>query len=115
MRRAQYLILAGLLLAAPALADTPCPMVSDNVSILSVNVVNAPQPVSYSGLDLETSYLTVTFTNRTSQMFFPVPVGLVQGAFQTQWTTLLQFSQALMQERSTCPLLSETNLPLQPN
>src|SRR5258708_40263649 len=68
-----------------ALADTPCPMVSDNVSILSVNVLGAPMPVGFAGLDLKTHYLTVSFLNRTSWMFIGVPVGWAQ-SFQTQLT-----------------------------
>jgi hypothetical protein len=95
------------LLAMPALADTPCPTVSNGVNILSVNIVGAPLPVAFAGLDLETGYLTVTFVNRSSQMFIGVPQGLVQG-FQTQWASISNFPQALMQEKSTCPLLQET-------
>jgi hypothetical protein len=99
------------LLATPAFCQTPCPQVSNNVSILSVNIVGAPLPVSFAGLDLETGFLFVTFTNRTSQMFIGVPQGLVQG-FQTQWTSISGFPQAIMQEKSACPLLTENNLPI---
>jgi hypothetical protein len=100
------------LLATPALANTPCPTVSNGVNILSVNIVGAPLPVTFAGLDLETNYLTVTFINRSSHMFIGVPLGLVQGN-QTQWLTIARFPQAIMQEKSTCPLLAANNLPLQ--
>lgn len=103
--------LALLVWPGAALADTPCPTVSDGVSILSVNIVNAPQPVSFSGLDLETNYLTVTFTNRSSQLFENVPRSTVQGA-QTQWANISRFPTALMQENSTCPILTETGSPI---
>jgi hypothetical protein len=94
-----------------ALGQTNCPTVSDNVSILSVNIVGAPMPVGFAGLDLKTHYLTVSFFNQTSRMFIGVPRGLVQG-FQTQWSSLAQFPQAIMQEKSTCPLLTENNIPI---
>jgi hypothetical protein len=100
-----------LLWCAPALADTPCPTVSNGVSILYVNVVNAPLPVSFAGYDMETSYLTVTFTDRTSRLFVGVPRGAVMGA-QIQWSNVSHYHQAIMQERSTCPLVTENNLPI---
>jgi hypothetical protein len=105
--------LALLLLAWPgvALADTPCPMVSDGVSILTVNVVNAPWPVANASYDMETHYLTVTFTDRRSRMFVGVPLGIVQG-IQTQWANFSAFPQAIMQEWSTCPLLTQNDLPI---
>jgi hypothetical protein len=112
MTRAMLLL---LLLAGQAHAQTPCPGVSDNVSILSVNIVGAPKPVGFAGLDLETNYLTVSFYDRTAQMFIGVPRGLVQ-RFETQWTALTRYPQAIMQERSTCPLLQETQkvIPIWP-
>jgi hypothetical protein len=100
----RWLVLT-LLLIHPALADTPCPSVSNGVSILSVNIVNAPFPVAFAGLDLETHYLSVTFTNRTSRLFIAVPQSAVQG-LQTQWANIAHYRQAIMQEQSTCPLLT---------
>lgn len=103
--------LLWLLLAGPAIASTPCPTVSTGVSILSVNIVGAPLPVGFAGLDLETGYLTISFTNGTAQMFIGVPQGAVQG-FQMQWASLSSYHQAIMQQRSTCPLLNSNGLPI---
>lgn len=100
-----------VLLATPAFAGTPCPQVSNGASILSVNIVSAPQPVAYAGYDLETAYLTVTFTSQTSQMFIGVPRRMVKGA-QIQWANISGYPPAVMQEKSTCPLLTENNLPI---
>jgi hypothetical protein len=89
----------------PAMAQlTPCPTVSNGVSILSVNVVGAPAPVGFSGYDIETGYLTVSYTNSQSQMFVGVPKSFAQSG-KVQYANLHQFHQAIMQERSTCPIL----------
>lgn len=102
--------LLALLLAWPifAFADTPCPQVSTGVSILQVQILNPPLPVSFASYDLETSYLTLTYLDRTSRMFIAVPRGLVQSG-RVQYANIAHFHQAVMQERSVCPLLAETH------
>ena len=91
--------------AAPALAQlTPCPSVSNGVSILSVRISNPPAPVGFAGYDLETGYLTVSFSNGHSRMFVGVPQTMVQSG-TVQWANLTHYRQAIMQERSTCPIL----------
>lgn len=102
---------ALLLLSVPALGQTPCPSVSDNVSLLPVNIVNAPKPISYAALDLETDYLFISYSDRSGQMLIGVPRGMVQSG-QVQWANLTRFPSAIMQERSTCPLLTQNNVPI---
>ena len=100
------------LLCAPVSAQTLCPTVSDNVAILGVIIVNAPHPVYGASYDLETSYLTVGYTNGVSQMLTGVPLRAVQTSGPVQWASVSFYPSALMQERSECPLLSETGSPL---
>lgn len=105
--------LAAVLALLPGVAfgqagTTLCPMVSDNVSLLSVNIVNAPAPVQSAYLDLETNYLFIFYAGQINAMFIGVPRSVVQGP-TTQYSSIKGFHQAIMQEKSACPLLAETH------
>jgi hypothetical protein len=86
-------------------------MVSNGVSVVPVRIVNAPAPIVYAGRDLETDYLFITFSKRSSRVFLGVPRRVFQ--YQpVQWVNIAIHTQALMQEGSPCPLLYENNLPI---
>lgn len=91
---------------------TLCPSVSDNVSILMPTITGAPKPVDYAAYDLETSYLTIAYTNRTAQMLIGVPRSLITGHQTVPWAAISHYPSAIMQEKSTCPLLTQAGVPI---
>jgi len=107
------LVLIGLVLAAAAYGQTPCPTVSNGISILNVTIANPPMPINLAFYDISTGYLMISYANRTAQMLIGVPLAL----FTTRpppvpWVELENYPSAVMQERSSCPLLTETGAPL---
>jgi hypothetical protein len=108
----RLIALAWLLTATRAFADTPCPTVTSSASILSVNVSgNPPALIAMAYWDFETSFLTVNFAGNYSRMFIGVPRSAIQSG-KIAWSTLLTYHEALMQERSVCPILYPNNLPI---
>jgi hypothetical protein len=104
--------LAAISAVLPAHAQTPCPMVSDEVSVLSVVIIGAPQPVLFSTYDIPKLNLWLQFSDQTYRFFMGVPQTEIRGT--ANWSVISRHHQALMQERSPCPLLSESGPPLQP-
>jgi hypothetical protein len=91
---------------------TPCGSVSNTVETLNVFITGAPRPVSLAVYDMVTKGLAVSYTNGETAYLYGVPNNLVIGHVYVTWATLNQYPRALMQERSTCPLLTTSGVPL---
>jgi hypothetical protein len=76
--------------------------------MVSIEVLASPVPVIVAVWDFYTNCLTVSFSDGTSRMFINVPK-TVAIAGKINWNQLLTYHEALMQERSVCPILTETN------
>jgi len=113
-------ILLAVLIGGPASAavtswpaqaqSTPCPTVTDWISILQVFITNPPYPISYSQWDQETQYLWTVFQNGSAQFFTGVPQNQVVGF--PPWVTISSHHAALVQQHSFCPILTSNNTPL---
>ena len=105
-------LLIWLALASPAgaVTTTPCPGVTDWISILQVFVTGAPYPVSNAQYDINKKYLWVFFQNGLAHFYVNVPLGQIQGT--AKWPTISGNCEALVQQGTWCPILQENNLPL---
>lgn len=104
-------LLAILLIwPAAARAYTPCPTVTDWVSILQVFLTGTPYPLANAQYDLKTKYLWVLFTNNVAHFYINVPLSQVQG--QPKWATVSRNHEALVQQGTWCPILLSSGLPL---
>lgn len=107
------LLFVVLLCAFQAHADTPCGSVSNNIESLSVSVTGAPS--SGQGFYDPTTggliFQPVGAGNR-ARYFVGVPKSLVIGHQYMPWVTLKAFPEALVQEKSNCPLLLQNGRPL---
>lgn len=106
------LILVGMVIAQRAHGQTLCPTVSDNVSVLQVYLTGTPKQLDWSEYDLKTSYLTVAYMDRTSQMLVGVPRQIIQGHQYVQWVSVSGYPSSIMQQGNVCPLLTQTGTPI---
>jgi hypothetical protein len=96
-----------------AWGDTACPTVSNNIENLSVSVTGAPS-AGQGFYDPTTGGLTfqpVGPGNR-AHYFVGVPRALVVGHQYMPWVTLRAYPEALVQEKSNCPILLQNGKPL---
>lgn len=100
------------LLTGTASAQTPCPNVIDNVSILNVVVTGSPVPIQFAAWDQKTKYVTVTYFSQQGDLFLGVPQTQIQNG-TIAWSYLSRRPRAIMQERSRCPVTTEGNAPIQ--
>jgi hypothetical protein len=107
-------LFALLLMTAPALAQTPCPSVSDGQRILPVAITGAPRPVFFGSYDLNTNYLFIAWQSPSNpnSMLVGVPQSVIVGHQTVPWTAISRYPSAVMQEKSPCPLLAPPNNPI---
>lgn len=105
-------VLAFMLLTTAAHGQTLCPTVSNNISVIPVYLTGTPYPLDYSQYDLTTHYLTVAYMSKNNQMLVNVPINAIQGHATVPWVSVKNYPSAIMQEKSTCPLLTETGVPI---
>lgn len=104
--------IAFLLMTTAAQAQTLCPSVSNNISVIPVYLTGTPQPLDYAQYDLTTHYLTVAYMTKANQMLVGVPINAIQGRATVPWVSVQNYPSAIMQERSTCPILTEDGVPI---
>lgn len=110
----RLIILIVLIFCAPsvALCDTPCPSVSNQISILEPTITNSPTPVALANYDLNTKGLSVQYAGNHADYFVGVPNQAIVGHATVPWTSISSYPRALVQEKSTCPILLSNGTPL---
>jgi hypothetical protein len=86
-----------------------CP-VTDEVSVLTVIIIGAPQPVLFATYDIPKRNLWLQFADMSFLLFIEVPQNLVRGV--CKWAAISRYAQPLLVERSICPVMSEDGFPI---
>lgn len=107
--------MAALLLGwGRAQAETACPTVSTNVSVVNAFITGSPIPIGLATYDQTTLGLSIQFAGPGNKAIYlvGVPKQLIIGRASTPWASIRSYPEALVQDRSPCPVLSATGSPI---
>lgn len=106
-----FVLVFGL---APTIArsDTPCGGVSTVISVLNPTITGAPKPVKLATYDLNTKGLSIQYANNRADYLVGVPSQVIVGHATVPWASIARYPTALVQDRSTCPVLSSAGTPI---